>query len=81
MDEQIVLWQFAGGRLRPRGDALPASICVAALDPDVFAKELGRVRKRDGAKDPNWIFSVAVQFRDRGGKPHSKTMPVVRRRN
>ena len=32
--------------------------------PEVFEKELDRLRKRNEDKDPNWIFVLTVHFRE-----------------
>ena len=62
---------------------------LRAQYPELFEKELDRVRRHydvrdtncipnpNGAKDPNWIFACAVRFRDRGGNLNGKATPVA----
>ena len=45
--------------------------------PEVFEKELDRLRKRNDDKDPNWIFVLTVRFRDNIGRVGAKATPVA----
>ena len=45
--------------------------------PEVFAKELLRVRERHGVGNPNWVPNLAVRFRDRAGGLNRNETPVA----
>ena len=45
--------------------------------PEVFEKELDRIRKRNEDKDPNWIPVLTVRFRDNIGRVGANATPVA----
>ena len=45
--------------------------------PEVFEKELDRIRKRNEDRDPNWILVFTVRFRKRNEDMDTNCIPVL----